>query len=217
MGDTGPQQDPRGNGQNMNILLGKMLRIDVDRQDPGLPYAIPHDNPFVGRPGVLPEIWAYGFREPWRFSFDPLTGDLWAGDVGQDLYEEVDIVRKGLNYGWNVYEGFAPFSNKYRREGEHFTPPIFAYSRKYGVSVTGGYVYRADPKASFYGVYVFADYQTARVFGLTQQNGSLDRIRQVATAPEKAVSFGTDQKGEIYLIGYEGTIYQMDIGTARFE
>jgi putative heme-binding domain-containing protein len=217
MGDTGPQQDPRGNGQNMTVLLGKMLRIDVDHGDGGLPYAIPSDNPFVGRPGVRPEIWAYGFREPWRFSFDPLTGDLWAGDVGQDLYEEVDLVRKGQNYGWNVYEGFAPFSNKYRREGEHYTPPIFAYSRKYGVSVTGGYVYRADPKSSFYGVYVFTDYQTARVFGLTQQNGSLNQIRQIATAPEKAVSFGTDDKGAIYLVGYEGTIFQLNFGPAHFE
>ena len=126
MGDTGPQQDPNGNGQNLSVPLGKMLRIDVDHQDSGKLYSIPKDNPFVNRPGIRPEIWAYGFREPWRFSFDPLTGELWVGDVGQDLFEEVDIVQRGKNYGWNVYEGFERFSNKYLRENENFTPPIFA-------------------------------------------------------------------------------------------
>src|SRR5207247_1595723 len=104
MGDTGPQQDPNGHGQNMQILLGKMLRIDVDRMEGGLPYAIPADNPFRATPNVRPEIWALGFREPWRFSFDPVTGDLWVGDVGQDRVEEVAIVRRGENHGWNVYE-----------------------------------------------------------------------------------------------------------------
>ena len=115
MGDTGPQQDPQGHGQDLSLLLGKMLRIDVDRADAGKAYAIPADNPFVGVAGARPEIWAVGFREPWRFSFDPVTGDLWVGDVGQDRYEEVSIVRRGENHGWNVYEGFEPFSSRYRR------------------------------------------------------------------------------------------------------
>jgi glucose/arabinose dehydrogenase len=106
MGDTGPQQDPNGHGQNMQLFLAKILRIDVDRRDEGLPYAIPPDNPFVGRADARPEIWALGFREPWRFTFDALTGDLWVGDVGQDRVEEVAIVRRGENHGWNVYEGF---------------------------------------------------------------------------------------------------------------
>src|SRR5437763_11294916 len=150
-----------------------MLRIDVDHFDPGLPYVVPKDNPFVGRPGYRPEIWAMGFRVPWRISFDPVTDDLWAGDVGQDLYEEVDLVQKGRNYGWNVYEGFQPFSNKYRREGETYTPPVFAYSRKYGPSVTGGYVYRGDDKSPFYGVYVFGGYASRRVFGLTPTDSKL--------------------------------------------
>jgi putative heme-binding domain-containing protein len=217
MGDTGPQQDPHGNAQNMNLFLGKMLRIDVDHPDGDKPYSIPSDNPFINRPAIRPEIWAPGFREPWRFSFDSLTGDLWVGDVGQDLYEEVDIVRKGENHGWNVYEGFQPFSNKYRRDPEHYTPPLFAYGRKYGVSVTGGYVYRADPKSNFYGVYIFGDYQSARVFGLTQQNGSLKQIRQIAISPEKVVSFGADDRGNLYLVGYEGTIYRIDFQPAVFE
>src|SRR5206468_11534545 len=113
------------------------------------------------------EIWGMGFRVPGRISFDPVSDGLRAGDVGQGLYEEVDVVKAGRNCGWNVYEGFAPFSNEYRGEGETYTPPVFAYSRKYGVSVTGGYVYRGDEKSPFYGAYLFGDYETRRVFALT--------------------------------------------------
>jgi glucose/arabinose dehydrogenase len=217
MGDSGPQQDPQGHAQDMGSLLGKMLRIDVDRQESGKSYAVPADNPFVGHAGVRPEIWAAGLREPWRFSFDPLTHDFWVGDVGQDLYEEVDVVRRGENYGWNVYEGFEPFSNRYRRDGERYTPPVFAYNRKYGPSVTGGFVYRADPKSPFYGVYVFADYESKRIFGLTQENRILKSVRQIGTSPQRIVSFGRDERGELYLVGYEGTIYRMDFAAARFE
>jgi putative heme-binding domain-containing protein len=217
MGDSGPQQDPQGNAQNLAVPLGKMLRIDVDRPGGDEPYSVPADNPFVGRGGVMPEIWAVGLREPWRFSFDPVTGDLWVGDVGQDLYEEVDVVRRGENYGWNVYEGFEPFSNRFRREGEQFVAPVFAYSRRYGASVTGGFVYRGDPKSPFYGVYVFGDYQTKRLFALTQENRSLKTVRQIATPPEMPVSFGRDEHGELYLVGYEGTIYHIDLSRAKFE
>jgi glucose/arabinose dehydrogenase len=193
------------------------MRMDVDHRDGAQPYSIPADNPFANRAGIRPEIWAYGLREPWRFSFDPLTGDLWVGDVGQDMYEEVDIVRRGENYGWNVYEGFQPYSNKYRREGEHFVPPVFAYTRKYGASVTGGFVYRADPKSSFYGVYVFADYQNFRLFGLTQENRTLKKVRQLAAPKEHPVSLGIDDRGELYMVGYEGTIYKIDLSGAAFD
>jgi putative heme-binding domain-containing protein len=217
MGDSGPQQDPQGNAQNLSLPLGKMLRIDVDHNDGGKSYAIPSDNPFVGRKGVMPETWAVGLREPWRFSFDPVTGDLWVGDVGQDLYEEVDVVRRGENYGWNVYEGFEPFSNRFRREGELFVAPVFAYSRRYGASVTGGFVYRGDPKSSFYGVYVFGDYQTKRLFALTQENRSLKTVRQIATPPQMPVSFGRDERGELYMVGYEGTVYHIDLSHSKFE
>ena len=217
MGDSGPQQDPQGNAQNLALPLGKMLRIDVDHADEHKPYSIPPDNPFAGRAGVRPEIWALGLREPWRFSFDPVTNELWVGDVGQDLFEEVDIVRRGENYGWNVYEGFEPFSNRYRRAGEAFVPPVFAYSRRYGASVTGGYVYRGDPNSSFYGVYVFGDYQTKRLFALTQENRSLKAVRQIARPPEMPVSFGRDDTGELYMVGYEGAIYRIDLAATRFE
>lgn len=213
MGDTGPQEDPQGHGQNTKLLLGKLLRIDVDHAA-DQPYSIPPDNPFVGRADFRPEIWAYGFREPWRFSFDPLTKDLWVGDVGQDRYEEVCIVQRGENHGWNVYEGFERFSNRYRREGETFVPPVFAYPRKYGPSVTGGYVYRANPRSSFYGVYVFGDYESRRIFALTQTNRVLKTIRQIGAAPQRIVSFGRDAQGELYVVGYEGMIYRMDLNEA---
>jgi glucose/arabinose dehydrogenase len=218
MGDSGPQQDPQGNGQNMGLCLGKMLRIDVDHPEGGKPYAVPKDNPFVGREGVRPEVWACGLREPWRFSFDPLTRDLWVGDVGQDLYEEVDVVRRGENYGWNVYEGFEPFSNKYRREREAYVPPVFAYSHRIGQSVTGGFVYRADPKSSFYGVYVFGEYQTKRLFALTaNEDRTLKKVRQIARPEQMPVSLGRDEAGELYMVGYEGTVYRIDLARTRFE
>jgi len=217
MGDTGPQNDPNGHAQNLQLLLGKLIRIDVDRTEGGLGYAIPADNPFRGRSDARPEIWACGFRNPWRFSFDTVTGDLWLADVGQDRVEEVDIVRRGENYGWNVYEGFEPFSNQYRKEGRNFTPPLFAYKRKYGASVTGGHVYRADKQSSFYGVYICGDYISKRIFGLTQEKGVLKTVHEIGRIPQGLVSFGIDEAGHIYAVGYEGMIYQLDFTEARFD
>ena len=216
MGDTGPQRDPNGHGQDLQLLLGKMLRIDVDHRDPGLPYAIPADNPFRDQADARPEIWALGFREPWRFSFDRLTGDLWVGDVGQDRVEEVAMVRRGENHGWSVFEGFEPFSNQYRREGRTYTFPVAAYRRKFGNSVTGGYVYRGDPASPFYGVYIFGDYTSKRIWGLTQENRTLKTLLQIGTAPEGLSSFGTDEAGNIYAVGYTGMIYQLDFSGAVF-
>ena len=217
MGDSGPMGDTEGHGQNLSTLLGKMLRIDVDHPDSGKGYSIPPDNPFVGKAAARPEIWAYGLREPWRFSFDPLTHDLWVGDVGQDLYEEIDIVRRGENYGWNVMEGFERFSNRFRREGEAFIPPIFSYSRKYGQTVVGGLVYGASPQSSFHGVYIFGDYQKKGIFALTQKDRVLDRVRLIATSPQQPVSFTADDKGQIYFVGYEGNIYKLDLDSSEFE
>ncbi len=217
MGDTGPQQDPQGHGQDLTTHLGKILRIDVDHTDAGLPYAIPADNPFRDRAGVRPEIWAFGFREPWRFSFDPVARDLWVGDVGQDRLEEVSIVRRAENHGWNVWEGFEPFSNRYRKDGASYTPPVFAYRRKYGNSITGGYVYRGDKRSSFYGVYICGDYTSHRIFGLKQQDRALQVVRQIGTAPQGIASFATDEGGEIYLVGYEGMIYKLDLAETQFD
>ncbi len=217
MGDTGPHNDPNGHAQNLELLLGKMMRIDVDHSENGKAYAIPADNPFRGRSDARPEIWAYGFRNPWRFCFDRVTGDLWLADVGQDRVEEVDIVHRGENYGWNVYEGFEPFSNQYRKEGRIFTPPVFAYNRKYGASVTGGLVYRAGKNSSFYGVYLCGDYTSKRIFGVTQENGALKTARQIGSIPQGLVSFGEDEAGHVYAVGYEGMVYQLDFTDARFD
>jgi putative heme-binding domain-containing protein len=217
MGDTGPHNDPNGHAQNLNLLLGKILRIDVDHPQSDIPYSIPADNPFVGRNDARPEIWAYGFRNPWRFCFDRVTGDLWAADVGQDRVDEVDIVHRGENYGWNVYEGFEPFSNQYKKEGRSFTMPVFAYRRKYGNSITGGYVYRGDKNSSFYGVYLCGDYTSKRIFGITQENGTLKKARQIGIAPQSLVSFSQDEAGNIYIVGYEGTIYRIDFSTTQFD
>lgn len=216
MGDTGPQEDPQGNGQNSNLLRGKLMRLDVDNRDEGRAFRIPPDNPFVTDPDVRPEIWAVGFREPWRFSFDPVTDDLWVGDVGQNLFEEVDIVRRGENHGWNVYEGFIAFSNDYRSPNATYVPPVFAYTRKYGPSVTGGFVYRADPDSSFYGVYIFGDYETRHIWGMTQEKRVLKKIRKIGTSPQRIVSFGIDAEGTLYVVGYEGMIYRMDLSKSVF-
>jgi putative heme-binding domain-containing protein len=210
MGDTGPQQDPQGHGQDMSTLLAKILRIDVDHSSAELPYAIPSDNPFVNTPGARPEIFAVGFREPWRFSFDSVTGDLWVGDVGQDRVEEVAIVRKGENHGWNVYEGFEPFSNKYRKEKTAYTAPVFAYRRKFGNSITGGFVYRGDKNSPFYGAYICGDYTSKKIFAVRQENRVLKSVHQIATSPQFIASFGTDDAGNIYVVGYEGMVYKMD-------
>jgi putative heme-binding domain-containing protein len=216
MGDTGPQQDPQGHGQDMTLHLAKLLRIDIDHQDPGLEYAIPADNPYAGRKDIRPEIWAAGFREPWRFSFDKLTGDLWVGDVGQDRVEEVSIVRRGENLGWNVHEGFEPFSNKYRREGVQYTPPVFAYRRKFGNSITGGYVYRGDKNSSFYGVYICGDYTSRRIWGIRQEGRQLKSVLQIGTSPQGIASFAEDEQGNLYVVGYEGMVYRLELSETEY-
>lgn len=220
MGDTGPQEDPLGHGQDLHTLAAKILRIDVNRTEAGRNYAIPIDNPFASRPdpAVRREIWAYGLRQPWRFSFDPMTQDLWVGDVGQNRFEEVSIVRAGENHGWNVYEGFELFSNAFRKEKTPYVPPIVSFRRKHGVSVTGGYVYRARRESSFNGVYVCGDYESRQMWGITQSYGKLQTIREIGNSPAKIVSFGTDRKGELYIVGYDlGVIYKVDFAAAKFE
>lgn len=219
-GDGGPQRDPPGYSQNPREFLGSMLRIDVDRADPGLPYGIPADNPFHEARrrdlAIRAETWAIGFREPWRYSFDPKTGELYVGDVGQDKFEEVSIVKRGENHGWNVREAFALFSDEYRRDGEKYVDPIFAYEHGLGFSVTGGHVYRGKANSSFEGVYIFGDYNTRRVWGLKQNNGTVSKVVEIGTAPKSVASFGIDQAGEIYLVGYMGTIYHIELSNSDF-
>ncbi|HTG45603.1 MAG TPA: PQQ-dependent sugar dehydrogenase, partial [Verrucomicrobiae bacterium] len=217
MGDSGPHRDPNGNAQNKQLLLGKMLRIDVDHSSGGRAYAIPRDNPFVGQPEARPEIWALGFRNPWRFCFDPQNGELWVADVGQDRVEEVDIVQAGKNYGWNINEGYERFSDVYRQEGVTYEPPVFAYKRKYGNSITGGFVYRGSQQPAFDGVYIFGDFTSKRIFGMTQERNQLKTVRQIGTAPQRIVSFGCDAEGEIYVVGFEGMVYRLDFSGSSFD
>ena len=212
MGDTGPQRDPQGHGQDMSLLLGKLLRIDIDHQENGLPYAIPVDNPFREVAGARPEIWALGFREPWRFSWDSLTKDLWLGDVGQDRFEEVGIVRAGENHGWNVIEGFTPFSERYRKPGSVLVPPVWSYSHRLGDSVTGGFVYRGKQAPAMVGWYIFADHDSRRIWALTQTNRKLDKIVEIGQAPTRAVSISRTSDGELYLVGFNsGKIYHLGL------
>jgi len=225
-GDAGPQEDPEGNGQNLGLLTGSILRIDVDRTQGDLAYAIPPDNPFrrkLGRrrPAHLAkareEIWVYGLRMPWRFSWDSKTGDLWVGDIGQNLFENLRIVRNGENHGWNVYEGFEEFSDRFRRKGEKYVPPVLSYRRKDGVSVTAGYVYRAKKDSSYYGAFIFGDFESKRIWAMTQRNRKLVKVRQIGSCPEKPCSFGIDENGELLVIGYEGTIYRLVLDDSVFE
>ena len=220
MGDGGPQEGPEGKAQDLSRFEGSLLRIDVNREEKGRAYGIPGDNPFVSGDArkVRPEIFAYGLRQPWRFSFDPANGDLWVGDVGQSRFEEVCIVRSGENHGWNIHEGFALFSTEYRSKAVNYIPPVVSFRRKHGVSITGGYVMRTDPESSFHGVYICADYQSKRVWGITQSDRVLKTIRQIGTAPDRIVSFGRDGSGELYAVGYDrGIIYRVELDGARFE
>ena len=210
IGDGGSGGDPKGNGQELGTLLGKMLRLDVDHADAGLAYAIPADNPFRDRHDALPEIWAYGLRNPWKWSFDSLTGDLWAGDVGQNRREEVDRIGKGSNLGWNRMEGADCFQPSRGCESPGLVLPEADLDREAAQSITGGYVYRGDPKSPFYGAYVFGDYITANLWALFPARPAGDRLMKLGRVPDQPSSFGVDGQGNIYVVGYvNGTIYRL--------
>jgi uncharacterized repeat protein (TIGR03806 family) len=195
-GDGGSGGDPMGNGQNLDTLLGKMLRIDVSG---GGAYTVPSDNPFVGMPSAKPEIWAYGLRNPWRWSFDRQTGDLWVGDVGQGLYEEIDIVTKGGNYGWNVREGLHCY-NAGTCPTAGFIDPVWEYDHSQGNAVVGGYVYRGTAIPALVGTYLFTDDGTGHLWGLfpSSSNGALQAQLLLDTGGNPS-SFGEALDGELYL------------------
>lgn len=201
MGDGGDANDPQGNGQNKNSLLGKMLRIDVDNPADGKAYGIPADNPFVAGGGSK-EIFAWGLRNPWQWSFDPLNGDLWAGDVGQDAQEEVDIVIKGGNYGWKQAEGF-------NNNGAGVTPPVFAYGRSQGRCIIGGRVFRGNASSKYYGQYLVADHEGAILWALKKNGMDRATATQLTRSPGKAAHFGHDQAGNIYVTDlYGNAVYR---------
>ena len=200
-GDGGCCGDPQNNAQNLNSLLGKMLRIDVR----SLPYAIPADNPFIGRPGARPEIWAYGLRNPWRFSFDASDGRLYVGDVGQDAREELDIARTGeggLNYGWPLMEGTACYRPTTNCEvGQSLVLPAMDYPHSEGCSITGGYVYRGSAIPELSGHYLYSDYCRGWLRSLKAAGaGAAEHRTWAGIVATQAVSFGRDGAGELYLI-----------------
>src|SRR5205823_3741481 len=205
MGDGGAANDPENRAQNPRELLGKVLRIDVS---PRSGYAIPRDNPFVADKRFRPEIWTLGMRNPWRFSFDRLTHTCFAGDVGQDRWEEVDVLTRGGNYGWRIREGLHPFRNETAET--KLIDPIAEYGRDKGASVTGGYVYRGKQFPSLQGIYFYADYVSGRFWGLRydDKSGSViarDELRITTPDGKPALnrvqpsSFGEDVDGELYV------------------
>jgi glucose/arabinose dehydrogenase len=208
LGDGGSEGDPDNRGQDLSTLLGKLLRI---HPSPDGGYAIPNGNPFANRAGARPEIWAYGLRNPWRFSFDRQTGDLWIGDVGQNAWEEVDFQPAGSpggeNYGWRLregnhnYLGGAPPDN---------VDPIFEYSHDTGgCVVTGGYVYRGHAIPGLQGAYVFADYCLGRITVLVQRDGRVMATRTFAAQVPQLASFGEDRNGELYALSLAGDVYRL--------
>ena len=207
LGDGGSGGDPLGNGQNTQTRLGKMMRIDVDHTSGSLNYAIPSDNPFVNG-GGLPEIWAIGFRNPWRFSFDRPTGRLFCADVGQDSFEEVDIVTKGANYGWNIMEGDHCFnSSSCNLSG--LTLPIAEYSHSEGIAVIGGYIYHGSAIPALQGKYVFGDFGSGTIWTLTESpSGTWTRNTLLSTSHQIS-SFGQDAAGELYLLELGGRIFKI--------
>lgn len=204
LGDGGSQGDPRGNGQSLDTLLGKLLRIDVNS---GSPYGIPADNPFGN------EIWAYGFRNPWRFSFDRATGDLYIADVGQNQFEEIDFLPGGIaggtNFGWNYFEGRQVYEGT-PPEGIQLMEPVAEYEHgSTRCSVTGGYVYRGANLPAWQGVYVFADFCSGEIWGLVQHSGGNWEMQILYDTGFNATSFGLDEAGELYLVDRAGEIYQL--------
>jgi quinoprotein glucose dehydrogenase len=208
LGDGGAANDPLGAGQDLSTLLGSILRIDVDRRGEDRAYGIPPDNPFVDRSDTRPEIWAYGLRNVWRMSFDRRTGDLWAGDVGQNRWEEIDLIVKGGNYGWNIREGAHFFGEG--GSGDGLIDPVAEYPQRegrtmVGLSVTGGNVYRGSAYPALEGVYLYGDYVTGRIWALRHDQGRVTGPREVYTPPPRhyIASFGEDEAGELYICAFE--------------
>lgn len=208
LGDGGSANDPLGAGQNRQMLLGTILRLDVDS---AFPYAIPLDNPFTNDAAALDEIWAYGLRNVWRFSFDRATGDMYLADVGQNQWEELNFQpadsRGGENYGWNVYEANTIFAGG---SAPNHVAPFFAYSHSLGCSVTGGYMYRGSAIAGLQAAYLFGDYCTGRIWTSWRDSSLTWQTIELMKTNMSISSFGEDEAGEVYVIDYAGTLYRFE-------
>ena len=215
LGDGGLANDPNNNGQNTNVILGKILRIDVNTKEGDKKYGIPKDNPFAGKPDARGEIFAYGLRNVWRMSFDRKTGWLWAADVGQNLYEEIDIIVKGGNYGWRKREGLHPFSTTGVTANDAMIDPIWEYHHDVGKSLTGGNIYRGKLLPELDGLYFSADYVSGKIWGLKYDETKKRVVANhpIPTPPIAVMSFGEDQEGEVYFMTYSTSgkgIYRLE-------
>jgi len=211
LGDGGSGGDPDGNGQSLSTLLGKMLRISPRPSD-GDPYGIPPDNPFVDQDGARAEIWAYGLRNPWRYSFDRQTGDLWIGDVGQSEREEIDVEPAGsaggLNFGWNLFEGTLPYEGG--SDDDQTVAPVFEYpTGSGGCAVTGGYVYRGAEIPELVGAYVFGDFCRGSLEAFVLRDGEATQQRPLGEVVDGLASFGEDANGELYVLSLTGPVYRV--------
>lgn len=216
-GDGGSGGDPDNNAQNISNYLGKILRIDVNNPQAPLNYGIPNSNPFADstNANIKKEIYAWGLRNPWRFSFDPVTGFLWCGDVGQGNWEEVDLISRGKNYGWRCYEGL----HAYNTNGCNgiYEAPIWEYSHTVGFSITGGYVYRGQNVPELYGKYIYGDYVTKKVWALSYDGINPAVNTEITTAAGSITSFGVDESNELYLVSFDGKIYRLITSTTFVE
>jgi uncharacterized repeat protein (TIGR03806 family) len=210
-GDAAPPDARKMTGQDCSDLLSSILRIDVDQSEPGKAYRIPPDNPFVTTPGVRPEIWAFGFRNPWRMSIDRATGDLWVGDVGWELWEMVDKVKRGGNYGWSVMEGPQPVHVEAKRGPTPILAPTLAHPHSEAASITGGYIYHGTRLPELAGAYIYGDYQTGTVWGLRCPGETVTWKAELARTPVHLAAFGVSNAGELYLVDHDRThqIYRL--------
>ena len=201
--------DPPNNGQDVSNFYSCMLRIDVDHTDPGRAYRIPKDNPLVSIKGARPEIWAYGFRNPWKISFDPRTGDLWLGDVGWELWEMIYRVVKGGNYGWSIVEGRQAVNSDFPRGPTPILPPTVDHPHSEAASITGGEVYYGTKLPGLTGQYVYGDYETGKLWGFTWKNNQVTRHRELVDSPLRIICFGLDTTNELHFMAYTaGTIHR---------
>ena len=210
LGDGGSRADPNGNGQNVGSLLGSILRIDVSSHGAASGYTVPSDNPLIGVNGARPEIWAYGLRNPWRFTFDLGSGELWAADVGQNSREEVDLIEPGRNYGWNVMEGSECFSQRGEScDSVGLEPPVAEYGRDEGCSITGGYVYRGSRIPSLTGHYVYGDFCSGKIWAFDRRSSDGNGPVELIDTRHRISSFGEDKHGEIYVLSLDGGVYTL--------
>ena len=205
LGDGGSGGDPLRNAQDPQTLLGSVLRLDVRSATADAPYRIPDDNPFASGEGGRPEVWAYGLRNPWRFSFDRETGDLWLADVGQNAWEEVDLVVGGGNYGWNVMEAGRCYPlNDLSCDSSGLTGPVVSYTHADGCSVSGGYVYRGARLQELAGMYLYGDFCSGKLWGFRYEDSEVTGHALLAETRLALASFGEGEDGEVYLLDHRG-------------